>query len=175
MPENYDNSKKFCSIGYSDFILLNPKAMKKLIFALLSFVLIASVAFAQTKPAKRKSNKGKLDKRSYTCTFLLAGGKDAFQDELKFANGTFICGIMQDDGFKASSYDAIVDSNAEPPTITFTCSATSEKGDDYEWTGTVTGENMVGKATLTSKKGKLKKSYTFDGDLKSTKKKTDSQ
>jgi len=146
--------------------------MKKLVFALLSFVLIANIATAQTK---RKSNKGKLDKKSYVCTFLLAGGKDAFQDELKFANGTFICGIMQDDGFKASSYDAIIDSTADPRTITFTCSATNEKGDDYEWTGTVTGENMVGKATLSNKKGKLKKSYTFDGDLKSTKKKPDSQ
>jgi hypothetical protein len=140
--------------------------MKKVVVALLGFLLLVSFASAQTK---KKVTKGKLDKKAYVCTFLQGGGKDAFQDELKFTAGTFLCGIMTEDGFKAAAYDCIVDSSGDTPTITFTCEIKNAKEDVYSWSGTITGDDITGNASLANKKGKIKKTYTFNGTLKGKK------
>ena len=146
--------------------------MKKGIVLLIGLILMIGFANAQSKKGKGR----KLDKKTYVCDFLQSGGKDAFQDELKFVNGQFLCGIMQDDGFRATEYEATIDSaGGDAPTITFTCSAKNDKGDEYLWTGKVTGDDMTGTGCLVNKKGKTKKSYTFSGTLKLKKGKGDNK
>lgn len=136
--------------------------MKKIIVSLLGFLLIINLSYAQSK---KKS--GKLDRKSYTCQVILK--KKSAVDELKFAGGTFQCKTLLDEGFKASEYETTVDSSASPPTITFTCEAKDDKENVFTWTGTVTGDDLEGTATLTDKKGKTKKSYSFNGTLKGKK------
>ena len=140
--------------------------MKKTIITLLSLLLFVSFGNAQSK---KKS--GKLDRKSYTCDVTPDGKKKAepVKDELKFSGGTFQCKTLTDEGFKASEYDATVDSSASPPSYSFTCNAKDDKDDTYTWTGTVTGDDIQGTGVLTNKKGKTKKSCTFSGTLKGKK------
>lgn len=76
--------------------------MKKTVVALLGFLLLINFTYAQSK---KKS--GKLDKRTYDCAVVPNSDKDAMEDELKFAGGTFQCRTLSGEGFKASPYDAV--------------------------------------------------------------------
>jgi hypothetical protein len=138
--------------------------MKKLLITIFSLLFIVSFSLAQSK---KKS--GKLDRKTYTCDVTQDGKKKSNPDELKFSGGVFQCKTLLDDDFKASEYETTTDSSASPPVITFTCEAKNEKEDVYTWTGTVTGDDIQGTATLVSKKGKTKKSFTYSGTLKGKK------
>jgi hypothetical protein len=142
--------------------------MKKMIVTLLGFLLIINLGYAQSK---KKS--GNLDRKTYACDVTPDGKKKAkaVPDELKFSGGTFQCKLLLGENFKVSEYDATVDSSTSPPTITFTCEAKDEKENVFIWTGKVTGDDIEGTATLTNKKGKTEKSFSFSGTLKGKKSK----
>lgn len=139
--------------------------MKNTLYVLLGFALMLNVSQAQSK---KKS--GKLDRKTFTCQVLPDAKKPKpIPDELKFSGGTFSCKTMTDDGFKATEYDVTFDSTTSPPTCTFTCDAKNDKEDVYSWTGKITGDDIDGTATLVTKKGKTKKSFSFTGTLKGKK------
>jgi hypothetical protein len=138
--------------------------MKKVIVTLLSFLLIVNFSHAQ---AKKKG--GKLDRKTYVCEFILTGKKKAEGDEVKFSGGTMVCKMMQDDGFKATAYESSVDSSSAPPVISFSMEAKDDKENTFKWEGKVTGDDIEGTAIITDKKGKVKKSYSFDGVIKGKK------
>lgn len=144
----------------------NPKKntiMKRITATLLALLCMISFSYAQRKKP------GKLDRKTYEVEMLIVGKKKATIDEFKFVSGTFQCKLMTDDEFRASPYDATVDSSTSPPTITYTCTAKNAKDDQFTFTGTVKGDDIEGTADLVDKKGKAKKSYTYTGVTKGKK------
>jgi hypothetical protein len=141
--------------------------MKKLVQVSIALALMANVVIAQKK---EKVPPGPLDKKTYSVDITEDAKKkpETVKDDLKFASGKFNCKMLMEEGFQATPYEATFDSTASPITCAVTVEATGEKELVFKWEGTITDDTFEGTAVLT-KKGKIKKSYTFTGTLKGKK------
>ena len=143
-----------------------PYSFSKFTVLTLCFLIFSNVSFSQK--VKDKLLEGKI----FTAELNVKGAKKPkpMEDELSFKGGKFNSKTMKTENqFKPADYTVTVDSTSDEKPITFECD--SKNGDDevMHWTGTITGEAVVGTATL-SKKEKVKKEYEFTGTLKTKKK-----
>jgi hypothetical protein len=136
----------------------------------LGFLFITGLnGYSQTK-AKDKL----LDGKTFQVTFTEQGKKkDApAADEILFRldkiNSNY---MLKENNFTASAYSATADSTSGTSIISFSSDSKNADNDKLKWEGTVNGENIQGKATMTDKKGNIKKEYAFSGKLKVYRKK----
>ena len=123
-----------------------------------------NVALAQKK-VKDKVLAGKI----YTVEMAETTGKKVGKkdnDEISFKseklNSKFITTSVH---FPAAPYIVTVDSTSTPPDITFTSEGKNTEGEDIKWEGVITGDDIEGTAVV-SKKGKVKREFSYTGTLK---------
>lgn len=145
-------------------------------------LLISTSAYAQKKdaPAKKAAPDKLLAGKIFTVELTATGGKkasDPESDEISFKSGNFTSNLMKkESGFKPSPYTASLDSsNAAGMVVNFESEMTNPDNETLKWTGTITGDDIEGTATLTNKKGKVKKEYTLTGSKKGLKKKKEKE
>lgn len=140
----------------------------------LKFTLITCcfIFFSMTSYGQKAKDK-LLDGKIYTVELTVQGGKKApkpIPDELTFKADKFKSKAMATESkFTPALYTIAVDSSSSEHTISFDCESKNPDGELLHWVGTITGEAIEGKATL-SKKEKVKKEYVFSGSLKTKKK-----
>lgn len=135
----------------------------------LFFLLTAGgLAAASTNLFAQKKEKDKiLVNKTYTVDFTETGAKKPkpVPDEIMFKGDKINSKYMlKEHQFPASSYTVSVDSASDTKVITFQ-SEGKNPNEDIKWEGTVTDEAIEGNAVI-SKKGKMKKEYSFTGNLK---------
>lgn len=130
------------------------------------FVFNANVsAQSKTKAPKDKILAGKVFTVEMTETTNKKVGKTE-TDEISFKseklNSKFMTGKNH---FPATAYTVSVDSSTTPPIFTFKCEGQDADGQDIEWEGTVSGDDIEGTAIIV-KKGKTKMEYAYRGTAK---------
>jgi hypothetical protein len=150
-------------------ILKRSAFLNKTTLFLALFVMAYNYSFAQ-----KKQHDKLLDNKTYIVDLTLQGGKKTpkpIPDELNFKTDKFKSKAMADESeFAAGAYTATIDTTEAVKVISFDAESKNPNDEILHWVGTVTGENIEGKATLI-KKGKTKKEYAFTGTLKTKKKK----
>lgn len=146
---------------------------KKVLHIIVCILTLATSAFAQKKVVDKV-----LGNKIYVIELTAQGGKKASEpeaDEISFKADKFISKMMQTDfEFEPALYQITVDSTnmvEGKPTITFEAEIKNGGDEPMKWSGTVTGFDIEGTAVWSSKKGKVKKEYTFSGIQKGKKKK----
>jgi len=147
-----------------------------LCFLTLSNGVYAQKADAPEKkaPAKKSPPDKLLAGKIFTIELTAQGKKagDPEADEISFKSDKFTSNLMKKESqFKPSSYTASIDSSDTAKPVSFETEMTNPDEETLKWSGKITGEDIEGTATLTNKKGKVKKEYTFTGSLKGKKKK----
>ena len=137
----------------------------------LCFFTLSNNAYAQKKPAPDKLLGGKIYAIELSAQGKKAGDPEA--DEITFKADKFTSKIMKtNEKFVPSAYTVELDTtDAANKIITFETESKNPGEELLKWTGTVSGDEIEGTATWTNKKGKVKKEYTFTGELKGKKKK----
>ena len=164
----------------------NQKAAKTFVcfLSICVFFTVSNYANAQKKDAPEKKVKAAPDKllagKIFTIEITATGGKkeaDPESDEISFKGDKFTSNLMKKESqFKPAPYTASRDSsNAAGMVINFESEMTNPDNETLKWTGTITGDDIEGTATLTNKKGKVKKEYTFTGSKKGLKKKKEKE
>lgn len=115
--------------------------------------------------AQKKEKDKELDKKVLLIELNEEGKKKATPDELSFSNNKMKSKFFAEKGFAAEAYTVTVDSTAEERTVTFESTQKNDADEELVWTGTVTEKEVEGTAVL-SKKGKIKKEYSFTGSVK---------
>jgi len=137
----------------------------------LCFFIFSNSIYGQKKPPPDKLLVGKI----YTIELAAQGKKagDPAPDEISFKSDKFTSKLMKtDEKFAPSVYIAEADSTGESgKTISFESESKNPDAELLKWTGTITGDDIEGTVIWTSKKGKIKKEYTYAGTLKGKKKK----
>lgn len=140
--------------------------MKSSVFiSKITLILALSFITTGTLPAQKKEKDKELDKKVLLIELSEEGKKKATPDELSFSNNKMKSKFFDEKGFKADAYTVSVDSTAEEKTVTFEATLKSSSEEELVWTGTWKGKDVEGTAVL-SKKGKVKKEYTFSGTVK---------
>ena len=97
------------------------------------------------------------------------GKKKSAPDEIGFANNKLKSKFFLEKKFAADVYTVTVDSSSGDRTVTFDATLKNDGEEELVWNGTIKGTEVEGTAVL-SKKGKVKKEYSFAGSLKQKKK-----
>ncbi len=143
-----------------------PSYYKQLSIA-LCFLMFSGFSFAQKKKDKE------LDNKTFITELLPQGGKKTpkpIADELNFKSDKMKSKAMVEEyTFTPAPYTVTIDTSNSEKVISFDCEAANKDDETIHWVGTVKGETIEGTATV-SKKGKVKKEYTFTGTLKGKKK-----
>jgi hypothetical protein len=149
----------------------SKKLFNKIIaICMLGFLFIPGIELYSQVKAKDKLLEGK----TFQVTFTEQGKKKAepAADEILFRTDKINSNYMlKENNFTASSYTATVDSTSGSPVISFSSDSKNADNDKLNWSGTIKGESIEGKASMTDKKGNPKKEYTFTGKLKVYRKK----
>lgn len=142
-----------------------------------NILIVCFLTFSNNASAQKKSPPDKiLGNKIYTIELTAQGGKKAAEpeaDEISFKTDKLTSKIMKTDfEFEPASYTVSVDSStADGPTISFEAEGKNSNDEILKWTGTVHGFDIEGTAVWSTKKGKVKKEYTFTGNQKGKKKK----
>ena len=141
---------------------------------MLSFTIAAVMAISVYGQGKEKKEKDKfLANKVFTVELTETGLKKPakpVQDEITFKSDKLNSKFMSTENeFKAAPYTLTVDSSSSEKIITFEATGKNPSDEEIKWNGTVTGEALEG-AVQISKKGKVKKEYSFTGTLKIKKK-----
>ncbi len=136
--------------------------MKNFIKLALVLLLSSTMAFAQKKPKDKV-----LDKKVYTVTLSEMGKKKPKEqpDEIAFTGQKLKSTVLSKEGYQPAAYEVEVDSSGSEVVITFTSEVKVSDNEVFKYEGTITGETIDGKSTLTKKEA-VKKEYTFTGTLK---------
>lgn len=147
--------------------------MKTTIFITCCFLLLQANGFAQKKPATKKDML--LAGKTFTVELVEkdAKKKDKPQaDEISFKgdkiNSKFMIAELK---IPASAYTATIDSTAGNGAIVFSSEGKNPDGDVLTWEGTTIPDGTIEGIVKLSKKGKVKKEYSFTGTLKQKTKK----
>lgn len=147
--------------------------MKTIVLIACCFLLLQANGFAQKKPATKKDML--LAGKTFTVELVEkdAKKKDKSQaDEISFKgdkiNSKFMIAELK---MPASPYTATVDSAIGDGTIAFTSECKNSDGDILTWEGTTIPDGTIEGIAKLSKKGKIKKEYSFTGTLKQKTKK----
>jgi hypothetical protein len=150
---------------------IKASSLKFLGLAISGLLILSNTAWAQKKtPDKILGNK------IYTIELTAQGGKKAAEpesDELTFKTDKLASKLMKTDfDFEPASYTITADSSdAAAVAISFESESKNANEETLKWTGTVKGIDIEGTAVWTTKKGKVKKEYSFTGIQKGKKKK----
>lgn len=134
-----------------------------MIIATSALFLFSSGVFAQKKKKDTELN-GKI----FTIELNEENGKKTkpISDEISFKSDKFFSKAMDEkNDFGASNYGVSVDSSSGEKIINFEAESTNKSEESLNWKGTVNNDEIEGKAVW-SKKGKIKKEYSFSGSLK---------
>ena len=132
-------------------------------FLLLSMLTASSILFAQKKEKDKV-----LANKTYTIEFTETNAKKPkpISDEISFKSEKLNSKFMTTENhFPAAAYTVSVESTSDPKTITFTSQGNNNDKEMIKWDGTISGEDIEGTATITTKKGK-ETQYSFTGNLK---------
>lgn len=139
--------------------------MKRSALVLLLGLLVFKVFGQSKRPTKDRL----LDKKTYYTEIQEIGKKKTvtLEDELAFRSGKMGSKLMQiEQGFLKGDYIIAKKTDVDGEMILhFEGINKNSKGQSLKWVGQVFGQGISGKATL-SKKGKIKKEYEFNGELK---------
>jgi len=147
--------------------IIKHKTMKKLILSSLASIAVL-VACSTNAVAQKKEKDKVLANKIYTVEFTDKGAKKPkpVSDEISFKTEKLNSKFMTTENkIPAGPYTVSVDSTASPVGITFQSESKNGDGEELKWEGTVTDEAIEGTAVI-SKKGKVKKEYSFSGTLK---------
>ena len=139
--------------------------------AIVALAIIALTTFStQTFAQANKAPKDKvMDKKVYTIDLIIQGKKNpkAVPDEIGFMNNKLKSKAMGEFGFSSPvAYTVTTDSSGTDVTITIEAEGKNSDEESLKWTGTITGEAIEGTTVITTKKGKVKKEFTYSGTLK---------
>ena len=128
---------------------------------------ILALSFLAARPvlAQKKEKDKELDKKVMLIEITEEGKKKSSPDELSFANNKMKSKMFDEKKFKADAYTVTVDSSSGEKTITFDATLKNDSEEELVWNGTLKENDVEGTAVL-SKKGKVKKNYSFTGSLK---------
>ena len=115
--------------------------------------------------SKEKKDK-ELDGKIFNIELIEEGKKKAISDEISFKSDKFKSKTMDEkNDFGATSYLVKVDTSASDKIMSFEAESKNKTDEVLNWKGTITNEDIEGKIIWT-KKGKVKKEYSFSGSLK---------
>ena len=130
---------------------------------ILCMLTASSTIFAQKKEKDKV-----LANKTYTIEFTETNAKKPkpISDEISFKSEKLNSKFMTTENhFPAAAYTVSVDSTSDPKTITFTSQGNNTDKEMIKWDGTISGEDIEGTATITTKKGK-ETQYSLTGNLK---------
>jgi hypothetical protein len=153
------------------FNKLTSVVFRSATLVMIALFISAGSAFAQKKEKKEKPLEGKVFNLNVTEESQKKATKP-LADEVTFKGDKLKSKVLAEKyKFKPGSYTSTIDStNVEEPIINFEAEMTGETPDDkLHWKGSVDDEgNIEGTATW-SKKGKVKREFSYSG-LPKTKK-----
>ena len=140
------------------------KTSRSLFFAI---VIISMYVFSPNAFGQKKKKDKELDGKVFLVELTEEGGKKkSISDELSFKSDKFKSKTMgEKNKFDAALYIAVVDSSSGEKILNFETETKNDSDELITWKGTVNNEEIEGKAVWT-KKGKVKKEYSFSGSLK---------
>jgi len=135
----------------------------------LSALTIAFFAVNANVFAQKKVKDKFLAYKTYTVEMTETTAKKAGKtesDEISFKSEKLNSKFMiSQNHFPAAIYTVSVDSSSGSKEISFQSDGKNPDGEEIKWEGTVTDDAIEGTAII-SKKGKMKKEYSFIGNLK---------
>ena len=133
-----------------------------------TFIALCWLIFSSDVYAQKKKKDKELDGKVFLVELSEEGGKvgKSISEELTFKSDKFKAKVMAEKNkFDPAAYTVSVDSSSGERIISFEAESKNDGGELLNWKGTINNEDAEGKAVWT-KKGKVKKEYSFSGNLK---------
>ncbi len=132
----------------------------------MTLVVMLGILFLSNAASPCKLKDEVLNGKTFTVLTFEGGKRNAapIVDELFFKSDKLKSKILAaENKFTPSTYT--ITEAISSTQVSFDCESKNADDEILHWTGTITGEEIEGVATL-SRKGKVKKQYAFSGNLK---------